>query len=114
MMAVGVKRGYKIRHIDVVTAFFYGYLDELIYVEQPHLFITNLGQVCKLRKALYELRQSAQLWYQTLVDFLMKLGFHRLEQDHGIFVSEDKQLFIAIYVDNLLIFVAEISQLEKI
>ena len=43
----------------------------------------------------------------------MKLGFHKLEQDHGVFVSEDKQLFIAIYVDNLLIFGADIPQLEK-
>ena len=44
----------------------------------------------------------------------MKLGFHRLEQEHGVFVSEDKQLFITIYVDNLLIFGADIPQLEKI
>ena len=114
MMGVGVKRGYKIRHMDVVTAFLYGYLDELIYVEQPHLFVTNAGQVCRLRKALYGLKQSAQVWYQTLVDFLVKLGFHRLEQDHGVFVSEDKQLFIAIYVDDLLIFGADIPRLEKI
>ena len=63
MMAVEVKKGYRIRHIDVVTVFLYGYLDELIYVEQPHLFITNPGQVCRLRKALYGLRQSVQIWY---------------------------------------------------
>ena len=79
MIAVGVKKRYKIRHINVVTAFLYDYLDELIYVTQPHLFITNLGQVCRLRKALYGLRQSAQVWYQILVNFLMKLRFHRLE-----------------------------------
>ena len=113
-MAVGVQRGYRIRHMDVVTAFLYGYFDELIYVKQPHLFITNPGQVCRLKKALYRLRQSAQVWYQTLVDFLMKLEFYRLEQNYVVFVSEDKQLFIAIYVDNSLIFGADIPQLEKI
>lgn len=36
-----VKRGYKTCHMDIVIAFFYGFLDEEIYVEQPHLFAEN-------------------------------------------------------------------------
>lgn len=116
MMGVGVKQGFTVRHMDVVTAFLYGFLDELIYVEQPHLFVfgNNLHLVCKLIKALYGLKQSPQVWYQTLVDFLKKLGFHRLELDHGVFVSEDKKQFIAIYVDDLLLFGADIPRLELI
>ncbi len=43
-----------------------------------------------------------------------KLGFVRLELDHGIFISKDKQLFIAVYVDDLLLFGADISCLEDI
>ena len=76
--------------MDVVTVFFYGYLDELIYVEQSHLFVTIAVQVYRLKKTLYGLRQSAQIQYQTLVNFLTKLGFYRLEQDHDVFVSEDR------------------------
>ena len=114
MMGVGVKRGFIVRHMDVVTAFLYGYLDELIYVEHPHLFITTPHLFCKLIKALYGLKQSPQVWYQTLVDFLKKLGFHRLELDHGVFVSDDKKQFIAIYVDDLLLFGADIPRLEFI
>ena len=114
MMGVGVKRGFTIRHMDVVTAFLYGYLDELIFVEQPHLFNPTPHLVCKLIKALYGLKQSPQVWYQTLVDFLKKLGFHRLELDHGVFVSDDKKQFIAIYVDDLLLFGADIPRLEFI
>ena len=58
LFAVGVKRGYWIRHMDVVTAFLYGFLDEVIYIEQPHLFTTKLDKVCKLIKALYGLKQA--------------------------------------------------------
>ena len=54
------------------------------------------------------------MWYQTLVDFLKKLGFHRLELDHGVFVSNDKKQYIAIYVDDLLLFGADIPRLEFI
>ena len=57
LFAVRVKRGYRIRHMDVVTALLYGFLDEVIYV-QPHLFATELDKVCKLIKALYGLKQE--------------------------------------------------------
>ncbi len=90
LFAVGVKRGYRIRYMDVVTAFLYNFLDEIIYMEQPHLFATEFNKVCKLIKALYELKQVSHVWYKTLIEFLKKLGFTRLELDHGIFVSADK------------------------
>ncbi len=40
LFALGVQRGYRMRRMDVVTAFLYGFLDEVFYVEQPHLFAT--------------------------------------------------------------------------
>ena len=39
----------------VVTAFWYVFLDEIIYIEQPHLFELNLELVRRLCKALYGL-----------------------------------------------------------
>ncbi len=114
LFAVGVKRGCWTRYMDVVTAFLYGFLDEIIYIEQPHLFTTKLDKICKLIKALYRLEQAPNVWYKTLVEFLKKLGFVRLELDHRIFISKDKQIFIAVYVDDLLLFGADISCLENI
>ena len=62
LFGISVKRGYKIRQMDVVTAFLYGFLDETIYVEQPHFFELNSDVVCRLRKALYGLKQAPQVW----------------------------------------------------
>lgn len=107
LFAVNVKQGYKIRQMDVVTAFLYSFLDEIIYVEQPYLFELNPKLVCRLRKVLYRLKQALQVWYQTLVDFLKKLGLERLEVDHDVFVLKDQQLFFAVYMDNLLIFASD-------
>ncbi len=114
LFAIGVKCGYRVRHMDVVTAFLYGFLDGVIYVEQPHLFATELDKICKLIKALYRLKQASHVWYKTLVKCLNKLGFIRLELDHGIFVFKDKQLYMAVYVDNLLIFGSDIARLEDL
>ena len=85
-------------------AFLYGFLNEVIYVEQLHLFEIDVDKVCKLLKTLYGLKQALHVWYKMLVEFLQKLGSQRLELDHGIFVSEDRQLFIAVYIDALLLF----------
>ena len=114
LMAVGVRKKFCIRQMDVVTAFLYAFHDEVIYVEQPNFFEINIDKICKLLKALYGLKQAPQVWYKTLIEFLQKLGFQFLELDHGIFVSEDKQLLIAVYIDDLLLFGSDPSRLEQI
>ena len=114
LFGVSVKRGYKIRQMDIVTAFLYGFLDEIIYVEQPHLFDFDPELVCRLRKALYGLKQAPQVWYQTLADYLKKLGLERLELDHSVFVSQDQQIYLAVYVDDLLLFGSDDSRLTDI
>ncbi len=46
--------------------------------------------------------------------FLNKLDFHEIESDKSLFVSEDKKMFIVIYVDDLLIIEADMSHINKI
>lgn len=41
------------------------------------------------------------------MDFLRKLDFQKTESDHGLLVSADKIIFIAVYVDDLLLFSVE-------
>lgn len=61
-------------------------------------------RVCLLKKVLYTLKQVPKVWYQILLDFLWKLDFHKIEADHGLFISVNKTMFINIYVDDLLLF----------
>lgn len=98
-MGISAKRGYRIRQMDVITAFLYGFLFEEIFIIQPTMFEDGTSRVCLLRKALYGLKQSPRVWYQTLMDFLKKLGFHKTEADNILFVSSDKTIFIAVYVE---------------
>lgn len=76
--------------MDVKTAFLYGLIDQLVYVEIPKgtESATNRDMVCKLLKALYGLRQSSRLWYERLSNFFLeKLGLRRISADHSIFVT---------------------------
>ena len=78
-----------IDQMDVKTAFLYGLIDQLIYVEIPKGTETeaNKNMVCRLLKALYGLKQSPRLWYERLSGFLLeKLGLARIHADHSIFI----------------------------
>lgn len=75
LFEVGVKHGNWIRHMDIITAFLYSFLNEVIDIEQLYLFATELEKVCKLITALYRLKQAPHIWYKTLIKFLKKLRF---------------------------------------
>ncbi len=89
--------------MDVIIAFVYGFLDEKIYIMQPTMFEDGTTRVGFLKKTFYGLKQAPRVWYQTLLDF------HKTEADHGLFVLSDKTMFIAVYIDNLLLFGTDID-----
>lgn len=58
LFAIAAKQDYGIDHLDVVTAFLNGDLEEEVYMEQPEGF-TKKGyekQVCRLQKAICGLK----------------------------------------------------------
>lgn len=74
----------------------------------------ELDKVCKLIKTLYKLKQAPYIWHKTLVKFFKMLGFTQLEFDYKIFVLVDKRLFIAVYINDLLIFNLDLPHIENI
>lgn len=109
LFAVAVKYDYDIDHLDVVTAFLNGDLEEDIYMEQPEEFIKrgSEGKVCKLKKAMYGLKQRAHAWNRKLHDVLTELGFKRSKIDQSLYIQRENNgsvVYLAVYVDDLLLF----------
>ncbi len=108
-MGVSAKKCYQFRQMYVITAFFYLFLDEEIYIIQPTMFEDGTTRVNSLKKTLYGFKQALRGWYQTLFDVLKKLGFHKTKSDDVIFLLADKTIFISVNVDDLLLFSAYIE-----
>ncbi len=90
LFAIAAHYNLDIDQMDVKTAFLYGTIDQLVYVQIPKGSETtaNKGMVWKLLKALYGLKQAPRLWYERLSKFLLeKLGLKRISADHSIFVT---------------------------
>jgi hypothetical protein len=63
--------------MDVKTTFLNGKIEHEVFVEQPDGFVLhNKGtHVCKLRKAMYGLKQTPKVWYDRIDGFLKSPGF---------------------------------------
>ena len=89
----------------MISAFTQGIIDSYIYLVQPKGFEdpNNPDYVLKLNKALYGLKQSARIWYYTLKEVLVELGFTALYSDSCIYINKKSNIIICIYVDDLAI-----------
>ena len=105
-LAVCCHNGYLIRQYDIETAFLNGHLDENVFIWPPEGIKCEEGNVCKLNRSLYGLKQAASTWYKTIsVAFVNNLKFKQCTSDSCIFVRRDGDVFtyVALYVDDMLI-----------
>ncbi|GJT91476.1 putative ribonuclease H-like domain-containing protein [Tanacetum coccineum] len=68
-------------------------LQKEVYVSQPSGFEDpdHPNKVYKVVKAIYGLHQAPRAWYETLANYLLGNGFHRVKQkEDRIFISQDK------------------------
>ena len=105
LLAIAAKYNLDIDQMDAVCAFLQGELSEEIFMLQPEGFCDNSSKVCKLKKSLYGLKQASRIWNNKLDAALLKFGLSKSKVDPCVYykISGDKMLYVAVYVDDLLI-----------
>lgn len=132
LMALSVQFNWKISQLDVTCAYLHGELNEETYMEKPpmlkealiriehtetdpsmrkqaKLMLKDLEgeekKVCKLRKALYGLRQSGRQWNECLNRKIMELGLRPTHGDPCLYHAKrgEEILLLLLYVDDMLI-----------
>ncbi|KAL0289891.1 UNVERIFIED_CONTAM: hypothetical protein Sangu_2598000 [Sesamum angustifolium] len=71
----------------------------------PDGYHVQPGQVCKLKRSLYELKQASRQWNLELTTKLLSYGFHQSSHDHCLFTQQTDVGMVAliVYVDVILI-----------
>ena len=91
--------------MDVKTAFLNGVVEEEVYVEQPLGFEAHDREthVCKLKKALCDLKHAPMTWYGRIDNFLTSLGFTKSKEDSNLYykVEEGNPMILLLYMINL-------------
>jgi hypothetical protein len=106
LLAYASHHEMKLYQMDVKSAFLNGYINELVYVDQPPGFEDPRypNHVYRLSKALYGLKQAPRAWYERLRDFLIEKGFTIGKIDTTLFTKKlNDDIFICqVYVDDII------------
>jgi len=104
---LALNHGWSLHQMDVNNAFLQGNLTEDVYMQQPPGFVHTEypTHVCKLRKAIYGLRQAPRTWHDSLKAFVVSYGFSTSLSDSSLFIYNRAgvQAFLLVYVDDLLL-----------
>lgn len=103
VISLVAQMGCEIHQMDVKTTFLNGVIEEEVYIEQPEGFETHEKKyrVCRLKKALYGLKEATREWYGRIDGYLEKMGFVKSDADPNLYylVVENEPLILVLYVD---------------
>ena len=102
MMAIMARFDLEAKQFDVNGAFLHTLLpeDEQVYCELPQGF-KQPGRIARLLRALYGLRRSPLLWYETLAKALEEIGLTRCTEEPCLYKSD--KIWLLFYVDDFII-----------
>ena len=106
LLTIATSKAWPIHQLDINNAFLHEYLNEEIYMLPADGYTKAVpGQVCKLRRSLYGLKQASREWNQEFFPNLVQFGFRQFADDHGLFIKQTPQSFFAllVHVDDALI-----------
>lgn len=111
LSAITAYYNLNIDSIDVKIAFFYEFIDQLVYMQIPKGSKNSANKriECKLLKVHHDLKFASRLWHKRLSHFLLeKLGFQQINNNHNIFV-------ILVTIDSPIVstFVNDIKIMES-
>jgi len=71
--------------------------------------------VCKLKKSLYGLKQTAHKWNKKLHSVLTEMSFKRIESDRSVYIycNDKVKIIVPIYIDNITFASKTLSAINK-
>ena len=85
-------------------------------MKQPSDYVAQGEKVCKLKKAIYGLKQSPRVWFDKFCQVVNKIRFRCSKSDHSIFVKQTSfgLIVLAMYVDDILLTNSDHDEIVRI
>jgi hypothetical protein len=80
--------------------------DDHTLVKKARVMLRDLqgeNKICRLRKALYGLRQAGRQWNYEIDKTMKRAGLVPTNADPCVYVDKNTRTFVLIYVDDILI-----------
>ncbi|RVX02276.1 Retrovirus-related Pol polyprotein from transposon RE1 [Vitis vinifera] len=106
LLSLTTHYNWQLLQYDVKNAFLHGDLDEEIYMNIPSRFEGNTSNtVCKLKKAIYGLKQSPRAWFGRFAKVMKESGYKQSQGDHTLFIKHSAAggvITLLVYVDDII------------
>ena len=90
--------------IDFVAAFLNSIVSEDLYMKAPDGWEIEPGNVLKLEKSLYGLKQSGRNWRNLIHEYLIKIEkFQVCLSEHCVYTKNGNEILLILYVDDMII-----------
>ena len=118
LFSLAANLDWPLHQFDVKNAFLHGDLEEEVYIDAPPGFMSGYrrGEVCRLRRALYGLKQSPRAWFGRFTQAMKKNGYRQSNSDHTLFLKRQgrKITCLIIYVDDMIITGDDVDEIKQL
>ncbi|MBW0481181.1 hypothetical protein O181_020896 [Austropuccinia psidii MF-1] len=81
LLSMAISNNWAIKTFDMKVAFLHSIIDMPIFIWLPQGMAIGHGKVCKLKKALYGMKQAARCWWKHLTKIVQDIGFQPNKED---------------------------------
>ena len=113
LLALAAINGWEIHQLDAKNAFLNGKLENEIYFKPPPMCKTKKDEAWLLKKAIYGLKNAPLIFYKTFSETLIKCGFTVSKINPCLIYHEKLEVYVALYVDDLLVVGSSIKNINK-
>ncbi|GMI96958.1 hypothetical protein HRI_003365100 [Hibiscus trionum] len=117
LLSIAVNLEWPLIQLDVKNAFLNGELNEEVYMDFPPGFEGSKGQVCKLKKSLYGLKQSPRAWFNRFAKAMSSRHYIQGQADHTLFykhTDNGKCCILIVYVDDIILTGDDSIEIERL
>lgn len=118
ILSLAGTNNWRLRQVDINNVFLNAELTEIVYMPQPEGFEDPVHPryVCKLKNALYGLKQGPRVWFEKLKSMLESWEFFKAKLDTSLFYKENGSDFtlLLIYIDDIIVTGSNNAEIEKL
>ncbi|KAG8501038.1 hypothetical protein CXB51_003111 [Gossypium anomalum] len=117
LLSLAANLDWHLTQLDVKNAFLNGELNEEVYIDFPPGFEESKGQVCKLKKSLYGLKQSPRAWFSRFAKAMTSRNYIQGQADHTMFYKHSKKgkcCILIVYVDDIILTGDDSSEIVRL
>lgn len=114
LLAIAAVEDLELHQMNIKNVYLASELEEQdLYMQVPEGLKVE-GKVCKLNKDLYDLKQASRVWNKVIKKTLSGMKFYSIDRDSNVFVNSERNVIIALYVDDLLLLSRLLKEIEEV